>query len=99
MMLIRIVKMSFRPEESGNFLQMFDEIKQKIRNVDGCEYLELMEDYDDSNSFSTYSKWRDEKALLAYRNSELFDGVWAKTKAMFASKPIAFSLKTHTRVE
>ena len=98
-MLIRIVKMTFNPEETTSFLEMFGQIKDKIRNVEGCEYLELMEDYDDPNSYSTYSKWRDEQALEAYRQSDLFDGVWAKTKAMFASKPIAFSLKTHTRVE
>ena len=98
-MLIRIVKMTFRPEETGRFLEMFVQIKDKIRNVEGCEYLELMEDYDDPNSFSTYSKWQDEKALAAYRQSDLFDGVWVKTKTMFARKPIAFSLKTHTKVE
>ncbi len=98
-MLIRIVKMSFKPEESQCFLDMFEEIKDKIRAFDGCEYLELMQDYDDENSFSTYSKWRDGTALLAYRNSDLFDGVWAKTKAMFDKKPIAFSLKTHTKVD
>ena len=98
-MLIRIVKMTFKPEETDRFLEMFEEIKDKIRNVDGCEYLELMQDYDDPNSFSTYSKWQNEKALSAYRQSDLFDGVWVKTKAMFAKKPIAFSLKTHTKVE
>jgi len=97
-MLIRIVKMSFDPEQTAAFLKMFDEIKDKIRAMDGCEYLELMQDYDDANSFSTYSQWRDDTALNAYRDSELFDGVWRKTKAMFNAKPIAFSLKTHTKV-
>ena len=72
-MLIRIVKMSFKPEETARFLKLFDQIKQKVRNVEGCEFLELMQDYDDPNSFSTYSKWRDDKALLAYRKSELFN--------------------------
>jgi len=98
-MLIRIVKMSFKPEESANFLELFDQIKSKIRNVEGCEYLELMQDYDNPHSFSTYSKWRDADALNAYRNSELFDGVWLNTKAMFDAKPIAFSLKTHSVIE
>ena len=91
--------MSFKSDKSQEFLDMFEEIKDTIRAFDGCEYLELMQDYEDKNSFSTYSKWRDDKALLAYRNSDLFDGVWAKTKAMFDKKPIAFSLKTHTKVE
>jgi quinol monooxygenase YgiN len=97
-MLIRIVKMHFRPEERDNFLVMFDQIKDKIRNVEGCDYLELMVDYNNPNSFSTYSRWHDEKYLNAYRESDLFVGVWAQTKAMFSEKPIAFSLKTHTRV-
>ena len=91
--------MTFRPEETSNFLELFNQIKEKIRNVDGCDYLELMEDYDDPDSFSTYSKWHNEQALTDYRESELFDGVWTKTKAMFAKKPIAFSLKTHTKVD
>ena len=39
-MLIRIVKMTFKPEETSRFLDLFEQIKEKIRNVDGCEYLE-----------------------------------------------------------
>lgn len=97
-MLIRIVKMTFRPEKTPEFLQMFDEIKEKIRHFEGCEHLELMQDYDNPNSFSTYSKWHNDDALNNYRKSELFDGVWTKTKAMFSDKPIAFSLKTYEKV-
>lgn len=98
-MLIRIVKMTFRPEETSSFLELFAQIKEKVRQSEGCKYLELLEDYDDPNSFTTYSKWRDESALEAYRQSDLFASVWAKTKAMFAKKAIAFSLKSHTKVE
>ena len=32
-----------------------------------------------------------EEALNAYRHSELFRSTWAKTKVLFAEKPIAFS--------
>ena len=98
-MLLRIVKMTFKPEETPRFLKLFDQIKEKIKNVEGCEYLELMEDYNDPNSFSTYSKWKNEEALTMYRNSDLFDRVWSQTKTMFAKKAIAFSLKTHTKVD
>ncbi len=98
-MLIRIVRMHFRPEETKNFLEMFAATKEKVRHFPGCHYLELLQDYDDPNTFSTYSKWDDAEALDNYRNSELFQGVWAKTKAMFAAKPIAFSLKGHTRLD
>jgi quinol monooxygenase YgiN len=98
-MLIRIVKMTFKPEDTSSFLVLFAGIKEKVRHFEGCEYLELLEDYDDLNSFTTYSKWCDEEALKAYRESELFASVWIKTKALFAKKPIAFSLKTHTKVD
>lgn len=90
--------MHFKAEERDNFLLLFNKIKEKIRNFEGCTHLELMEDYNDPNSFSTYSKWQDTAALNAYRNSDLFDKVWAQTKAMFSKKPIAISLKPHTRV-
>ena len=98
-MLIRIVKMTFQPEKTDDFLEMFNEIKDKIRNFKGCEHLELMQDYDNPNSFSTYSKWQDDYALNAYRDSALFDLVWKQTKAMFSERPIAFSLKTYVKVD
>lgn len=98
-MLIRIVKMTFNPEDVDNFLTIFQETKNKIRSFEGCEHLELLEDLNNKNSYSTYSHWENETALNAYRNSHLFDGVWAKTKVLFAEKPIAFSLKNHTTVE
>ena len=97
-MLIRIVKMTFKPEEVETFLTIFRETKDKIRAFEGCEHLELLEDVNNKNSFSTYSHWENETALNAYRNSHLFDGVWARTKVLFTEKPIAFSLKNHTTV-
>lgn len=98
-MLIRIVKMQFKPEKTAEFLHMFDEIKHDIRRFDGCEHLELMQDYDDPNGFSTYSKWHDTQALNAYLNSSLFDGIWAQTKTMFSTRPMAFSLKSNQIVD
>lgn len=97
-MLIRIVKMTFKPGEVNAFLDIFEATKAKIRDFEGCEHLELLEDIKDKHSFSTYSHWQNETALNAYRNSHLFDGVWARTKVLFAEKPIAFSLKKHTEV-
>ena len=97
-MLIRIVRMTFREEEVGAFLGLFDETKERIRHFEGCQHLELLKDYRAGNIFTTYSKWQDEGALNQYRNSELFAGVWARTKAMFAEKPVAFSLKEFIEV-
>lgn len=98
-MLIRIVKMTFEPNKVAKFLTVFEESKLKIRNMNGCTHLELMQDYNLPNSFSTYSYWRNEEDLNNYRNSEVFKDVWARTKVLFSKKPIAFSLKQHTLVE
>jgi len=98
-MLIRIVKMSFEPSKTETFLRIFKESKIKIRAMEGCTHLELLQDYNQPNGFSTYSYWVNEEALNNYRNSELFKKVWSTTKALFNEKPIAFSLKQHTLVE
>ena len=97
-MLIRIVRMSFKEEEVDNFLNVFNKNKQKIRNFPGCMHLELHKDYEHDNIFSTYSHWEDDNALDNYRHSALFKEVWAKTKVLFADKPIAFSNKVVQKV-
>ena len=92
-MLIRIVRMTFKADKVEEFLSMFEEVKQKIRLSEGCVHLELLPDYHHSNILSTYSIWESDEYLEKYRHSELFTEVWAKTKILFDSKPIAFSLK------
>ncbi len=42
--------------------------------------------------FFTFSVWTSAEHLDAYRNSELFRTTWARTKALFAEKPQAWSL-------
>jgi heme-degrading monooxygenase HmoA len=41
----------------------------------------------------TLSIWDDETALEAYRQSELFQTTWAKTKVLFAEKAEAWSVE------
>lgn len=91
--------MTFRPEEVDAFLHLFEHTKEKIRHFQGCLHLELMQDYDHPNVFSTYSKWRGEEDLNNYRASALFAEVWKETKSKFAEKPIAFSLKEFIKVD
>jgi len=85
--------MTFKPEEIDNFLEVFNESKEQIRGFEGCQHLELLEDYHESNVLLTHSHWTDDVALDNYRNSELFANVWAKTKPLFAERPLAFSSK------
>lgn len=84
--------MSFKTEKVEQFLDIFDNSKERIRNVDGCSLLELYRDKTNPNIFFTYSYWDTEQNLDNYRNSTLFNGVWAKTKVLFNDKPLAWSV-------
>lgn len=91
-MIVRVVKMNFREEEVSNFLELFNERKGLIRSFEGCHHLELWQETGKNNVFFTYSIWDSEQHLDHYRFSELFKDTWAKTKALFADKPQAWSV-------
>tara|TARA_R100001369_G_scaffold81887_1_gene113266 strand:+ start:700 stop:996 length:297 start_codon:yes stop_codon:yes gene_type:complete len=93
-MFTRIVKMDFKEEEVAAFLTNFETIKDKIRNFPGCEFLELYRDKHNKTIFFTYSRWKDETDLEAYRHSDLFKGVWAETKPKFKGKAAAWNVDT-----
>lgn len=92
-MIVRIVKMIFREDEVNNFLYLFNERKQLIRSFEGCRHLELWQETGKANVFFTYSIWDSEQHLDHYRFSELFKDTWAKTKALFAEGPQAWSVE------
>lgn len=98
-MFIRIVKMSFAKENVEEFLENFDINKEKIRAVDGCEFLQLLRDKDNTNQFFTYSFWNKQEDLDNYRQSDLFKGVWAKTKVLFNAKPEAWSVEKYVTLD
>ena len=98
-MFVRIVKMSFQPEKIDNFLANFNEKKEFIRNSKGCRLLELYKDKTNPNIFFTYSYWETEEDLENYRNSDLFKGVWAKTKVLFNDKPLAWSVNKEVSLQ
>ncbi|WBL23554.1 putative quinol monooxygenase [Zunongwangia sp. HRR-M8] len=91
-MLVRIVKLSFKPENIEEFLSIFESTKTQIRDFKGCQHLELYRDKDNTNQFFTYSYWEDENALENYRNSGFFKVVWSNTKTLFNAKPEAWSV-------
>jgi quinol monooxygenase YgiN len=91
-MIKRIVRLSFQPEKVQEFLQIFESSKQLISNFEGCLALSLYQDYEKKNVFYTESIWKSIEHLENYRNSELFQSTWLKTKVLFNEKPQAFSL-------
>lgn len=93
-MIKRLVKMTFRPEFVEEFKALFNSKKELIAAMEGCSHVELLQDVDNSAIFFTYSLWENAAYLEAYRHSELFKEVWAKTKVLFDAKPEAWSTET-----
>lgn len=90
--MIRIVKLSFHPENIDQFRSLFNGSKEKIRAFDGCNRLELLNDINNPNIFFTYSYWDKPSSLEKYRQSDLFNSVWSNTKVWFNAKPEAWSV-------
>ncbi len=97
-MMIRIVKMTFEPSKVNEFLKIFNESKQLIRNMEGCNHLELLNDINATNIYFTYSYWDSENDLNNYRNSKIFEQVWTKTKKLFIEKPEAWSVEQKVKL-
>ena len=92
-MIKRIVKMSFQPDKVEEFKAIFKEKWKLIVGFKGCGHVELLQDKTNPNIFFTYSVWETENDLNAYRDSELFEKVWGKTKVLFNDKPQAWSVE------
>jgi (4S)-4-hydroxy-5-phosphonooxypentane-2,3-dione isomerase len=92
-MILRLVKMHFKADQTATFLAFFDTIQDEIRRVPGVINLKLYQDKNDPNIIFTHSTWLNMSSLDAYKKSDLFGKVWPRTKAMFASEAMAWSLK------
>ncbi len=91
-MIKRIVKLTFQEDKTNDFIQIFEESKDKIRAMSGCQHVEMLRAVAPDNVFFTFSIWESENHLNAYRDSELFGLTWKKTKALFSEKPEAWTV-------
>ncbi|KAA5533314.1 antibiotic biosynthesis monooxygenase [Taibaiella lutea] len=98
-MIVRIVKMEFQEDKVTDFLQLFEERKERIRHFEGCKHLELWRQSGKSNIFFTYSHWNAESDLDHYRFSDFFKDTWQLTKALFAAKAEAWSVEQEVVME
>ena len=93
-MIKRIVKMEFREDSVDTFLHsVFEHSKEKIRSFPGCLHMELLQEVETPATLFTISYWDNPDSLEAYRNSELFQSTWAKTKVLFQERAQAWSIK------
>jgi len=91
-MIVRVVKMTFRPGEVETFRTLFAGWAPRIRNARGCRYLELWQDLSDPRVFFTHSHWDTEADLEHYRRSPVFAEVWPVVKPLFAAPAEAWSV-------
>lgn len=91
-MIVRVVKMTFRPEEVMTFQELFDGWRHRIIAFPGCRHLELLHDVDDPRVFFTYSVWNGPIDLEAYRTSAVFADVWPVVKKLFAARASAWTV-------
>lgn len=89
--MIRIVRLTFKQQHIEDFMQLFTERKQMIRDFEGCTHLELWQDKNDARIFYTYSLWEHHDHLDNYRISDLFRDTWSTVKTWFDAEPFAFS--------
>ena len=86
--------MTFREGAVNTFLEeAFEPGKDRIRAFPGCLHMELLRNLQQPNVLFTLSYWESEAALDAYRQSELFQVTWAKTKELIAEKAEAWSVE------
>ena len=92
-MIIRIVRMHFTEAGVEEFLDLFNQNKEAIRNFPGCLHLQLLKDSEDFYCYTTLSHWDGPLSLENYRKSELFGKVWGRVKTLFSERTQAFSLE------
>lgn len=93
-MLIRIVKLTISPDKIEDFKSIYESHMELIKGFEGCEKLELLQGKGRYyNVVMTYSHWKSEENLAAYRDSELFLKVWKTVKPLFCAKPEAWSME------
>lgn len=90
-MITRIVQLTFQEHLVDEFLKTFETSGPKIRAMEGCQYVDLVQDKYRPYMFFTISKWDNEESLEAYRSSELFLGTWKKIKLLFSLPAHAWS--------
>lgn len=90
--MIRIVKMTLRPEKVNTFIQVFVQAQEQIQSFEGCRYTKLVKDIHDETTYLTISEWENEFFLNRYRESDFFAQVWKAAKTTFSDKAMAWSV-------
>jgi len=94
-MIVRMVRMTFKPEEASRFVALYTNVSPKIKATKGCLAVGLYHDVEAEFTYATISEWESKEDLEAYRQSEFFKETWAKVKLMQSSRAVAHSYEIH----
>ncbi|GEM_PF-14731 len=92
-MIIRIVRLPVHPDKTGEFILLFNNVRESIRTYDGCRQLDLLRDTSRHNIIYTYSVWDSEEELDRYLHSGFFRNTWKTVRPLFDGMPEAWSLE------
>lgn len=92
LMIKRLVRLHFNPDNVKDFISIFLDNYENIKNSPGCVSLQLLQGVREEGLYFTESIWESEKDLETYRSSELFKSTWSKVKPLFNEKPLAWTL-------
>lgn len=93
--MVRIVKLTLKPEKLDAFIAHFDTVKNDINAFPGCKGMRLLEDKKNTGVVFTYSEWETEDDLENYRKSSLFASIWPTVKQWFAERAEAWSTEVY----
>jgi len=91
--IVRLVRMRFRPEEVERFLALYERAYPVIVGQPGCRSVQLVREVNDPAAFATWSVWNDGASLDAYRRSPFFRSFWPEVKALFCAPAEAVSFE------
>ena len=91
-MIKRIVKLHFQEQFTDEFLDLYKNHLNGIKNFPDCQNLEIYSTGTEKGIFITLSLWKSEEALNNYRSSQYFKDIWTSIKPWFAEKAEAWTL-------
>ena len=91
-MITRIVRMQLHQGKARDFMTVFKNVNNQIKQSKGCISVELYNDSADFDTVITLSRWESADALEAYRASALFISTWKTVKPFFRAPALAFSM-------
>ena len=90
-MIVRLVRLKFKPEHIEEFLAFYEQSRETIRHQQGCLTLSMLRETNDEAAFCTWSTWRSGRDLQQYRRSEFFRDFWPRVRAMLREPAEAVS--------